>query len=362
MSWLVQPRLINGPFDDPGLYLDFRFGRRAILFDLGEVSALSARELLRVSHVFVSHAHMDHMAGFDRLFRTCLHRAGPLTLVGPPGFIDRVDHRIRSFTWNLLGEDSADFRLVAMEFDGLRLSAQAAFHARDAFRRRRAFRRQGAFRRWGAFRRRDSEPPCRLKAPPSAVPDALIGTGWEEDDFRVEATILDHGIPSLAFALQEPLRVNVLRGALERAGFPVGPWLAQAKQAVRRGDPDVRRIEVPGHGGVPLGELKERFIRTGPGQRVAYVTDAAPSVDNRHRIVALARQADQLFIEAVFLHRDRALAEATRHLTARDAGEIAREAGARFFTVFHHSARYLSDPAALTEARDAFRNGTESRR
>jgi ribonuclease Z len=108
--------------------------------------------------------------------------------------------------------------------------------------------------------------------------------------------------------------------------------------------------------------LKERIVRAGPGQRVAYVTDAAPSQDNRRRIVALARHADQLFIEAVFLQRDRSLAEATRHLTARDAGEIAREAGARFLTVFHHSARYLSDPAALIqEAQDAFRNGRDDR-
>ena len=156
--------------------------------------------------------------------------------------------------------------------------------------------------------------------------------------------------------------MNVLRGAIESAGLPVGPWLAQAKQAVRRGNPDTHRIEIPGRGSVPLGELKERMIRTGPGQRVAYVTDAAPSADNRRRIIALACHADQLFVEAVFLHRDLALAEATRHLTARDAGEVAREAGVRFFTVFHHSARYLSDPTVLTqEARDAFRKETESR-
>jgi ribonuclease Z len=319
MSWLVQPRLVNDPFSDPGLYLDFRFGRRAILFDLGDVTPLSSRELLRVSHVFVSHTHVDHMAGFDRLFRLCLHRTTPLILIGPSGFTAQAEHRIRSFTWNLLDENSVDFCLRAMDFDGLRLTRSAEFHAREA------------------FARRDVAPP--------AFPD---GIAWAEDDFWIECAALDHGIPSLAFALKEVLQVNVWRGRLEEMALPPGPWLNAAKRAVRLGLPDDHCIEHPG-GTIGLGELKERAFHVAPGQVVAYVTDAAPHAENRSRILQLADRADQLFIEAVFREQDRHLAVASHHLTAREAGLIARDAGVRHVTPFHHSARYLSEPDMLRE-------------
>ncbi|WP_114946412.1 ribonuclease Z [Microvirga calopogonii] len=320
MSWLVQPRLVNDPFSDPGLYLDFRYGRRAILFDLGDVSALSSRELLRVSHVFVSHTHVDHMAGFDRLFRLCLHRPIPLVLIGPPGFSAQIEHRIRGFTWNLLDENSVDFCLRAMDYDGTFLTQAAEFHAREA------------------FARREIEPPG---FPP--------GMAWMEDEFRIEAVALDHGIPSLAFALKEVLQVNVWRGVLDGLDLPPGPWLNEAKRAVRLGLPDDHPVAVPGGECIRLGALKGQALRIAPGQAVAYVTDAAPHPENRAKILQLVRQVDQLFIEAVFLERDRALAVASLHLTAWEAGAIARDAGVRYVTPFHHSPRYLSEPNALRE-------------
>jgi ribonuclease Z len=311
MSWLVQPRLVNGPFDDPALYIDFRFGRRALLFDLGDVSALSSRELLRVSHAFVSHTHVDHFAGFDLLLRLCLHRAEPLHLFGPAGFADRVAGKLGGYIWNLLDESSPDFAITAAEFCEGRIARTARFRAREA------------------FRRQEIEPP--------ALPSGLL---LQEEEFWVEAAILDHGIACLAFALQEKLRVNVCKEGIAALGLPVGPWLNAAKAAARRGEPDDFCVDVPG-GTMTLGSLKERALRIAPGQRLVYVTDSAGHEANVAKIVALARGADQLFIEAAFLQEDEALARRHRHLTAATAARIAREAGAARVTPFHFSARYL---------------------
>ncbi|MCB8820855.1 ribonuclease Z [Microvirga rosea] len=331
MSWLVQPRLVNGPFDDPGLYLDFRFGRRAMLFDLGDLGSLSPRELLRVSHVFVSHAHVDHFIGFDRLLRLCLHRPGPLHLVGPPGFIDHVEHKLRGYTWNLIDESSVDFQVHVGEFNGLILDRFAVFSA------------QHVFERW------EGQPP--------ELPSGVV---YADDDLRIEATALDHGIPSLAFGLRETRRVNVRRGVLETLRLPKGPWLNEAKQLLRAGREDAV-VQIPGKGPAELATLKDSIFLTGPGQSLAYVTDAAPTPENAEKILSLAAQVDQLFIEAVFPERDRRLAEAALHLTATEAGRLARKAGVKRLNVFHHSARYIETPDALrVEALDAFHEPTDT--
>lgn len=326
MSLLVQPRLINDPSGDPGLYLDFRFGRRAMLFDLGDTAPLSPRELFRVSHVFISHAHMDHVAGLERLLRLRLHRPRPLSLLGPTGFVEQMQNRLGSYTWNLLNQQAVDFRLTVQVFDGDRIAEAAEFRARERFARR--------------------DP-----SPPDLAPKLALS----EPEFEVRAVALDHGIPSLAFAFRQRERINVWRNALDELGLPVGPWIDTAKQAIRDGLPDWHEVAVPGAGEVALGVLRARAFRIGKGQHFAYVADAADTAANRERIVEIARGADQLFIEAAFLDADRHLAEATSHLTARAAGEIARHAGVRCVTPFHHSARYADNVSALTEeVRQAF--------
>lgn len=315
MSRLVETRPLGGPFDDPGLFVDLRFGRRALVFDLGDLSGLAPRERLRVTDAFVSHAHMDHFRGFDTLLGLGLHRPGTLRLVGPKDFATRVASKIAGYTWNLLDASTPDFAIVVDEFfDG-------AVQRRTRFAGRRAFARDDI-------------------APPRLAP----GLVHDDDDFHIEAVTLDHGIPCLAFALQERMRVNVRRDALDRRGLAVGPWLTAAKRAVRRGDPADATVATDDGRTLRLGDLVGDVLLVGPGQRIAYVVDAAPHAANIAAAATLARGADRLYIEAAFATEDVSLAERRLHLTAALAGRIAREAGVREVIPLHVSPRYLDRP------------------
>src|SRR6266536_623383 len=102
MRHLFEPRRVNDTFVDPGLYVDFRDERRALLFDLGEIAVLPPRKLRRLSHVFVTHTHMDHFAGFDPLLRVVLGRKAGLVLFGGPDYVAQVEHKLKAYTWNVV--------------------------------------------------------------------------------------------------------------------------------------------------------------------------------------------------------------------------------------------------------------------
>ena len=333
MKPLVQAALINDRFGDPGIYLDFLFQRRAMLFDLGDLSGLSGRKLLRVGHIFISHTHMDHFVGFDQLLRTLLGRGVRLRLFGPIGLIDRVAHKLAAYNWNLVQNFAESLTIEVAEVGAAGHLARAAFDCRAAF--------------------------AREDLPEQA---SVSGVLFEDDACRVRAAVLDHGIPCLAFALEEKRHVNVLKVRLQEMGLAVGAWLQDVKAAVLADAPDETPIRAWWREGsvqherlLALRDLRDA-LRIVPGQKIAYVTDVRFHEENLRRIVELANRADVLFIETPFLEKDSEIAGRKNHLTAAQAGLIARQAAVKDMVTFHFSPRYKGmEDELVSEAEAVFR-------
>ncbi|MGY1615477.1 ribonuclease Z [Geodermatophilus sp. SYSU D00691] len=146
----------------------------------------------------------------------------------------------------------------------------------------------------------------------------------------LEVRRLDHLVESFGYRLVEPDGRRMLPGELARYGIA---------------GPDVGRLQR--EGSLDTGG---RTVRVGdvsvprPGQRFAFVMDTRLC----DGVYALAEGVDLLVVEATFLAQDAALADRYGHLTARQAGAVARESGVRLLVLSHFSQRY-PDPARFRE-------------
>jgi ribonuclease Z len=330
-----RARLINDPFSDPGLFVTFLLQKRAFLFDIGELRNLSARDLLKVTHVFVTHTHVDHFIGFDHLLRLTLGRNKEIHFFGPPGFFGHVEGKLAGYIWNLVGEYPEESMIRVSEVHPASVKTKV-YVCRE-----------------------------RYKAKGRVQETSFAGTLLEDPSLRVNAAFFDHRIPCLGFSLVEDFSIKILKDRLTEMGLPVGPWLTRFKKALAEEEDLTRpfRVTWEDHGTegrekeFVLGELAERIAMVAPGQKITYLTDLIGSPENLRAAVRLAEGSDHLFIEAGFLDRDLDKAREKYHLTAREAGELAGMARVKEFTLFHHSPRYVDRVEELQqEAMEAFKD------
>ncbi len=313
-------RPLNGPFEDPGIYVRILRQGRAMMFDLGFTTSLSARDILKTTDFFVSHAHIDHFIGFDPIMRVSLKKDVPLHIYGPVGITDCIEGKLKGYAWNLITNYPVVIQVT--EVNGAVLM-NTVFRAAHSFARE----------------------------PVSEAP--FTGVLLDNPESRVSAAVLDHQIPCLAFRLDEDYHINIDRSALKEMNLPVGPWLARLKSHIRKNIDDAS-YEIDGktrtYAEVSCIAKKTR------GQRLCYVTDACGTRQNIDRIIRLCKDADVLFIEAFFLDRDRQRARDRHHLTAAQSGMIAGKAGAGRMELIHFSPRYREIAGELRmEAEEAFK-------
>ena len=167
------------------------------------------------------------------------------------------------------------------------------------------------------------ERPVSQPGPPAAgAGPAPAVTVASTPSFRLDARPLSHSVPTFGYRLAEPDGRRMLPDRLAALGI-AGPDIGRLQ----------REGSLPAAGRqVTLEEVSEPRR----GQRFAFIMDTRLC----DAAFALADQADMLVCESTFADTEAALAEEYGHLTARQAGRIAEEAGARLLVLTHFSQRY----------------------
>jgi ribonuclease Z len=165
------------------------------------------------------------------------------------------------------------------------------------------------------------------------------GETLEREGYKMLVFPVEHGVSAVGYALVEeprPGRFDV--ETADALGVPGGP----ERGALQRGDSITLsdgRVVTPD---AVLGPPRA-------GRTIVYPGDTAPSEVVR----ALAEGADVLVHEATFSEDERERAIDTRHSTAVQAAELARDAGVRLLALTHVSPRYFG-PELVREAREVF--------
>jgi ribonuclease Z len=162
---------------------------------------------------------------------------------------------------------------------------------------------------------------------------------WAAGPVTLTARPLSHPVESYGYRLDEPDGRRMLPEELARRGVH-GPMISELR---RQGS-----ITVADGSTVRLEECSVPR----PGQSAAFVMDTRLC----DGAFALAQGVDLLVIESTFLSGEATLAQEYGHLTAAQAGQVARDCGVRRLVLTHFSERYsfADEPRFVEEAAEAF--------
>ncbi len=302
---------ISAPTQDPYLLIDFINQNNSILFDCGVKIWGKIKTLLKLEALFISHAHIDHLIGFDHIIRALLGESKHVEVYGPEGIIERISSKLGGYDWDRAADQ--ELKISVHEICG-------------ETRKTRVFE-------------------CRKRFVPSEEIQSPIENRIirQTRDYRISAARVDHGgSPCLAYAFHEFDKLRIEKDAMDRIGLKPGPWVGDLLRALGAGKelPDV--IDIDGVS-LPSKRLTEEIIRTQRGIKIGYVTDTELTDATIPVIRDLVDSSDVLVCESTFLDEDREFASRFHHITAAAAGKLAREARVGKLVLFHVSSRYLPD-------------------
>jgi len=311
-----EPAFFGGLLDDPVLFLRIRPMRRALLFDCGQIAHLAKRVIKPITAVFITHAHMDHVMGIPTLVRHHHASPRPLDLFGPAGITERIAHLLAGFDWNLAEPTWFTLRVHEVLPDRIR---HTSFPGPER------------------FVRRSGEETPRL--------DRKI---WSCPFLTVEAEILDHKLPVLAFRVDERSYFTVDGQKLEELGLVAGDWIRDLKSRVWKKQTEHRVAAVRRQGELLIEEpvndpaaLYNAIRGEEDTASLGYMTDMGWTPDNVETIGNFLGGLTLLCSECTFLAADWEKARASHHITTADLNGLVENLRPRYLLAMHLSKGYL---------------------
>ena len=179
---------------------------------------------------------------------------------------------------------------------------------------------------------------------PLEINEVTPDTPIQRKGYSVVPYAVDHKDKlALGYALVEEIRLGRFNPDKAREmGIPEGPAWGKLHRGQAVTLDDGRVVEATELVGSPR-----------PARKVVFTGDSRPSPGTRN----MAENADLLIHEATFADDEQPRAVETGHSTAREAAEIARDAGVRRLALTHLSARYsLNASELLKQAREVHGN------
>jgi ribonuclease Z len=179
---------------------------------------------------------------------------------------------------------------------------------------------------------------------PLKIVEIESGVIFEDEQFLVEARLLEHGIPSYGYRVVEKDKPGTLLAEkLQEKGIRPGPIYRK----IKNGEPVV----------LDSGKVVEASEFLGNPQKGKIVTILGDTRKCENALY-LAKDADALVHEATFAQNENQLAYDYFHSTTGQAAEVAVQADVKKLYLTHISSRYDRDAALVLEieAKEIFPN------
>ena len=292
------------------------------------------RELADLEAVFITHHHVDHFVGLDRVVRANLDHDKTMHVFGPPGTIRRVTDRVTSY-------DYPFFPFMKLVLAVHELAAGVV--------------RVGHLACKTKFARPDVTEAAWPGGGPVGTPAGGPAVCYDTEFLQVEAVPVVHTVPCLAYALVEKPGVHPDPAKLAAGG--AAPRAVGRPRRCGCCGPVPRRTPrwTSPAAGTPSARWPTRRSarRPVPGSRSSPTPCSPPSYGRTWR--QLARGAGRLYCDSFYATAQAKDAARHRHMTAAQAGELAKLAKVECLVPMHFAARYAGKhEVLLAEARAVF--------